>query len=198
MSGTRRRSIVGLASGATRRAVLGGMTAAGLSGIAAQTIGARPAEPGADFLDARYQQEGAVMELTITHLSPEGMHKNPAYSQAIVVAGNAKTIYIGGQNAVNAEGQVVGAGDVAAQTTQIFANLETVLAAAGATLHDVIKWTVYIVQGHDFLPGYAIFQQKWGTSAKPPVVTAAIVAGLANPEFLVEIEAIAVVDATAS
>jgi enamine deaminase RidA (YjgF/YER057c/UK114 family) len=133
------------------------------------------------------------MELTVTHLNPEGMHSNPAYSQAVAVTGNAKTIYVGGQNAVNAEGQVVGAGDMAAQTEQVLANVETVLAAAGASLHDVIKWNVYVVQGHDFMPGYAVFQEKWGTSAKPPIVTAAIVAGLAGPDFLVEIDAIAVV-----
>lgn len=135
------------------------------------------------------------MELTVTHLNPEGMHANPAYSQAITVSGNAKTVYIGGQNAVDADGRIVGAGDLAAQTEQIFVNLETVLSAAGATLHDVVKWTVYVVQGHDFMPGFAVFQRKWGTSAKPPIVTAAIVAGLAHPDFLVEIEAIAVVSA---
>lgn len=133
------------------------------------------------------------MDFAVTRLNPEGMHANPAYSQAVTVSGNARTIYIGGQNAVNAQGEIVGAGDIAAQTEQIFANLETVLAAAGATLHDVIKWTVYIVQGTDFMPGFAVFQQKWGTSAPPPIVTAAIVAGLAHPDFLVEIEAVAVV-----
>lgn len=133
------------------------------------------------------------MELTVTHLNPQGMHANPAYSQAVTVSGNAKTIYIGGQNAVDAEGKIVGAGDMAAQTEQIFVNLETVLGAAGATLHDVVKWTVFVVQGHDFMPGFAVFQHKWGTSAEPPIVTAAIVAALAHPDFLVEIEAVAVV-----
>jgi enamine deaminase RidA (YjgF/YER057c/UK114 family) len=136
-----------------------------------------------------------MAEPTITHLNPEGMHSNPAYSQGVAVAGNAKTIYVGGQNAVNAEGQIVGKGDVAAQTEQAIANLETVLAAAGASLHDVVKWTIFIVQGHDFMPGFAVYQQKWGTSAPPAAVSAVIVAGLANPEFLLEIEAIAVIGA---
>lgn len=132
------------------------------------------------------------MELAVNHLNPERMHLNPDFSQAVVVEGPARTIYIGGQNAVSPEGTVIGAGDIAAQTAQIFENLEVVLAAAGATLHDIVKWTIYVVQGHDFRPGFGIFQQKWGTSARPPAVSVVIVAGLANPEYLVEIEAIAV------
>ena len=138
------------------------------------------------------------MDPVVTHLNPEDMHVNPAYSQAVMVEGNARTIYIGGQNAVDASGAVVGVGDLAAQTEQVLANVESILAAAGATLHDVIKWSVYIVQGNDLGPGYAVFQQKWGTSAKPPAVTAMFVAGLAHPDFLVEIEAIAIPGAAAS
>jgi enamine deaminase RidA (YjgF/YER057c/UK114 family) len=132
------------------------------------------------------------MDLSVSHLNPEGMHLNPAFSQAVVVEGAARTIYIGGQNAVGPDGTVIGAGDIAAQTVRIFENLETVLSAAGATLHDVVKWTIFIVQGHDLGPGFAVFQQKWGPHARPPVVSMAFVAALANPEFLVEIEAIAV------
>lgn len=191
---------IGRNGNATRRAALSLLTALGLgSGLGlgardARTALRHPAEPPTDRRVIRQQEEDEV-ELTVTHLNPEGMHANPAYSQAVTVEGNAKTIYVGGQNAVNAEGQVVGAGDMAAQTEQILANMETVLAAAGASLHDVIKWNIYVVQGHDFMPGYAVFLQKWGTSAQPPAVTAAIVAGLANPDFLLEIEAIAVVAA---
>lgn len=131
------------------------------------------------------------MPANVTHLNPEGMHTNPAFTQAVVVEGAARTIYVGGQNAVDADGQIVG-DDLATQTEQVFANLETVLAAAGATLHDVVKWTIYVVQGHDIRPGFGVFQRVWGTKPNPPAISAAIVAALANPAFLVEIEAIAV------
>lgn len=131
------------------------------------------------------------MEPTIAHLNPEGMHVNPAFTQAVAVSGNVKTIYIGGQNAVSADGQVVG-DTLAAQTEQVFKNIEIVLAAAGATLHDTIKWTIYVVQGQDIAPGFAVFQKYWGASAPPPAISMIFVAGLANPGFLVEIEAIAV------
>jgi enamine deaminase RidA (YjgF/YER057c/UK114 family) len=132
------------------------------------------------------------VELTITHLNPEGMHANPVFSQAVVVEGAARTIYVGGQNAVSPDGQVVGVGDLVAQTEQVFTNLETVLAAAGATLHDIVKWTFYVVPGQDMLAGLGVFQRRWGTTARPPAISVAIVAGLAHPDFLVEIEAIAV------
>ena len=89
------------------------------------------------------------MEPTVTHLNPEAMHNNPAFTQAVIVEGAARTIYIGGQNAVNADGQIVG-NDLAAQTEQIFNNIETILTAAGATLHDIVKWNVFVVQGQEF------------------------------------------------
>jgi enamine deaminase RidA (YjgF/YER057c/UK114 family) len=119
------------------------------------------------------------------------MHRNPAFSQAVVVEGNARTIYVGGQNAVDAQGRVVGAGDLAAQTERTLENLATVLAAAGARLQDVVKWTVFAVQGQDARPAVGVFQRVWG-SAPPPAISVIAVAGLANPEFLVEVEAIAV------
>lgn len=132
------------------------------------------------------------MDVTITHLNPAGMHANPAYSQAVAVSGPAKTIYIGGQNAVTAAGETVGGSDLAAQTEQVFRNLETILIAAGATLHDIVKWTIYVVQGTDIATGVEVFQRAWGRTAHPPAISVVTVAGLGNPEWLVEIEAVAV------
>ncbi len=137
------------------------------------------------------------MEPTVTHLNPVGMHSNPAFTQAVAVSGNVKTIYIGGQNAVSADGQIVG-DTLATQTEQVFKNLEMVVVAAGATLHDIIKFTIYVVQGQDLTPGFTVFQRAWGASAKPPAVSMSFVAGVANPAFLVEIEAIAVIVTEAS
>jgi enamine deaminase RidA (YjgF/YER057c/UK114 family) len=131
----------------------------------------------------------------VRHVNPEEMHRNPAFSQAVVVEGAARTIYVGGQNAVAADGSIVGKGDLAAQTEQVYANLETVLRAAGATIHDVVKWTLYVVQGQDLRPGLAVFQRVWGERGNTPAISAAFVAELAHPDFLVELDAIAVVGA---
>ena len=68
----------------------------------------------------RDQDKGnTAMKGSVQHLNPDGLHKNPAYSQAVVVAGNAKTVYVGGQNAVDTSGQVVGKGDLETQTEQV-------------------------------------------------------------------------------
>jgi enamine deaminase RidA (YjgF/YER057c/UK114 family) len=133
------------------------------------------------------------MKAAVQHLNPDGMHKNPAYSQAIAVTGNVTTIYVGGQNAVDAAGKIVGKGDIKAQTEQVLKNVQTALAAGGAKLEHVVKWTVYIVQGQPLLPGFEAFQRAWSNRPNPPTITGLFVAGLANPDFLVEIDAIAVV-----
>jgi enamine deaminase RidA (YjgF/YER057c/UK114 family) len=59
------------------------------------------------------------MRRSVQLLNPEDLHKNPAYSQAVVTTGNIKTVYVGGQNAVNTSGEVIGKGDIAAQAEQI-------------------------------------------------------------------------------
>jgi enamine deaminase RidA (YjgF/YER057c/UK114 family) len=129
----------------------------------------------------------------VQHLNPDGMHKNPAFTQAIVVSGAVRTVYVGGQDAVDASGAIVGKGDFAAQSEQALANIETALAAAGAGLEHVVKWGLYIVAGQDLRAGFAAFQRAWGGRPNPPTVTMAFVAGLAHPDFLVEIDAVAVV-----
>jgi enamine deaminase RidA (YjgF/YER057c/UK114 family) len=61
------------------------------------------------------------MKGSVKQLNPEGLHKNPAYySQAVVTTGSGRTVYVGGQNAVDASGKVVGRGDIGAQAQQIF------------------------------------------------------------------------------
>ena len=109
-----------------------------------------------------------------------------------MVEGAAKTIYVGGQNAVRPDGAVVG-GTLAEQTRQALLNVQAALAAAGATLHDVVRWTIAIVDGHPPADGFAAFREAWGNAGDPPAISVHIVSGLAAPGFLVEIDAVAVV-----
>lgn len=129
----------------------------------------------------------------VRHLNPDDLPKNKAFTQVISVNGPVKTIYVGGQDAVDEQGNIVGKGDVGAQTQQVLANLQKALAAAGAALEHVVKWNVYIVQGQSLQQGFAAFQRAWGARPNPPAITGMFVAGLAHPDFLVEIDAIAVV-----
>ena len=127
-----------------------------------------------------------------TYINPESLVRNPAFTQAVVVEGPAKTIYVGGQNAVRPDGTVVG-GTLAEQTRQALLNVQTALAAAGATLHDVVRWTVAVVDGHPLADGFAAFGEAWGSAGDPPAISVHVVSALANPLFLVEIDAVAVV-----
>ena len=109
-----------------------------------------------------------------------------------IVSGDIKTIYIGGQNAVNPSGKIVGKSDITTQAKQTLNNVKEALKAVGADLSDVIKWTVYIVSGQSPQLAFQVFQEALGRQFKPPLVTVLFVAGLANPEFLLEVEAIAI------
>jgi enamine deaminase RidA (YjgF/YER057c/UK114 family) len=129
---------------------------------------------------------------TVEHLNPEGLHRSPAFTQAVAVTGPAKTVYVGGQNGVDASGVVVG-DDLRSQSVRAFANLEAALAAAGAGLEHVVKWTILAVEGQPIHEGFEAFQQVWGQRPNPPAITVAIVSDLGPPGALVEIEAIAVV-----
>lgn len=129
---------------------------------------------------------------TVEHLNPPGLPANPAFSQVIAVSGATKTVYVGGQNAVTKDG-IVGRGDLRAQTEQVLANIQTALAAAGAGLEHVVKWNVYIVHGQSLQPGFEVFQRVWAGRANPPTITGLFVSALANPDFLLEIDAVAVV-----
>lgn len=128
----------------------------------------------------------------IIHLNPAGMSSNPAFSQGVSVSGPVRTIYVGGQNGVGADGAVV-SDQVGDQTVRALRNLELVLVEAGAGLADVVSWSISVVQGQSLASGFAAFQQVWGDRPDPPAISFAFVAELANPQFLVEISAIAVV-----
>jgi enamine deaminase RidA (YjgF/YER057c/UK114 family) len=141
--------------------------------------------------DVKDQQ--AMNTSKVELMSPEGLHKNPAYSQLAVVEGNFRTIYIGGQNAVDKDGNLVGKGDMEAQARQVLENIQTAVKAGGGTFENIIKWNVYLLQGQPVEKALKVFQGAMSGMKQPPLITGVYVAGLANPEFLLEIEAIAVV-----
>lgn len=135
------------------------------------------------------------MSNQIQFLNPEGLPKNPAFSQVAITQGNGKTIYIGGQDAMNEKGEIVGKGDLAVQTEQVMKNLQTALTACGAGFENVVKLTIYIVQGQDLRQGFQASQKYLGGLKNPPAITGIFVAALATPDYLVEIDAIAFVPA---
>ena len=118
-------------------------------------------------------------------INPDGLAR-PAVYTPVVTARGGRTIYISGQVSQDADGALVGKGDLVAQTEQIYRNLEGALAGAGATFNDVVKLNVYVV---NFKPEYRdLLQQVRGryvSKEHPPASTLIGVQALARPDFLV-------------
>jgi enamine deaminase RidA (YjgF/YER057c/UK114 family) len=130
---------------------------------------------------------------SVRYINPDSLNKNPAFTNVVVVEGNVKTVHIGGQDALNASGEIVGKGDIVAQTEQILANVRAALEAGGARPEHIIKWNIYVVEGQSLQAGFAAFQNAWPEVPNPPAITVVFVSGLAHPDFLVEMDAVAVV-----
>jgi len=130
--------------------------------------------------------------MSVEYVSPEGMYKSPVFSQGIILPANARILIIGGQNSVNEKGEVLHKGDAAGQTAQALANLQKVLAAAGAGVENLVKTTIIMKDDIDLRAAFGEWMKVWGDRPNTPTVTALRVAGLANPDFLIEIEAQAV------
>src|SRR5690606_37659797 len=126
------------------------------------------------------------MKSKIEYLNPDGLLKSPAFSQVVTIQGTGKTIYVGGQDAVNAQGETIGKGDLAAQTKQVMLNLQAALSACGATLDHLVKLTIYVLPEQDLYKGFQAAQKFIGKLPHPPVISVLVVAGLAHPDFLVE------------
>jgi enamine deaminase RidA (YjgF/YER057c/UK114 family) len=126
--------------------------------------------------------------------SPPQLPKPVGYSHIGEIT-SGKMIYIAGQVAMDAGGNIIGKGDYKAQLQQIFANLKTAVEAAGGSFRNIIKLNYYIVDTVDRSQFFAYreVRDQYVDTANPPVATVVIVKGLFLPEFLVEIEAIAVV-----
>ena len=125
---------------------------------------------------------------------PQGLLHNPAFSQ-VVVASGARMILTAGQVSIDEHGALVGAGDFAAQTAQCMRNVGLALTAAGASLADIVKITTYVV---DYRPELRAVIGKarapFFANRPPPASTLVGVTALALPEWLIEIEAVAVID----
>jgi enamine deaminase RidA (YjgF/YER057c/UK114 family) len=131
------------------------------------------------------------MDGKVTYINPEGLIKTPAFSQAVMTEGNGRTIYVGGQNAIDEKGNLIGKGNMSLQAEQVMRNVQTALAAAGATFSDVIKMNIYILQGQNANEAFKASQPFMKECPQPPAITGIFVAGLTNAEYLIEIEAVA-------
>jgi 2-iminobutanoate/2-iminopropanoate deaminase len=126
----------------------------------------------------------------VRYLNPPTLSKPTGYSHVVEVQ-RGRTIYIAGQVALDKSGNVVGKGDFAAQTTQVFENLKLALAAAGATFDNVVKVNTYVTDMSQLQVLRELRGKYYGANA--PASTLVQIGKLANEELMIEIEAIAVV-----
>jgi 2-iminobutanoate/2-iminopropanoate deaminase len=136
------------------------------------------------------------MPLQIERKQPPGMNVRmqqgkAAYSHVVTVNGPGKTIYIAGQLGRDAEGNIVGPGDMRPQMEQTFKNLEACLTAAGASWADVVKTNTFVTDYAAFSQCSDVRMRYFGIAV--PTSTTIQISGLAQPGAMVEIEMIAVV-----
>jgi enamine deaminase RidA (YjgF/YER057c/UK114 family) len=123
--------------------------------------------------------------------APEGVAAGRGYSQ--VVTGRGRLVVVSGQVAQDERGELVGAGNPAAQARRVFENLRRCLATAGAGFGDVVKLTFFVLDVAD-LPAVREARDAVIDTDRPPASTAVQVAALFAPGYLLEVEALALVD----
>ena len=126
-------------------------------------------------------------------LKPTGISPANGYSHVVVVA-PGKLAFISGQVANNAQGQLVGKGDLKAQTEQVFENLKTALSAAGTSFEHVVKITWFIKDYKpESLAGLREVRDRYVSKTSPPASSLVGVSSLFQNDYLIEVEAVAVV-----
>jgi enamine deaminase RidA (YjgF/YER057c/UK114 family) len=130
--------------------------------------------------------------MEIIRMQPAGLVKSPAFSHVAIVPPGATTIYVGGQNGVDETGSLVSS-DIVEQSIRALDNASIALEAAGASLADVVQWSVSIAMDADINAAYGAIAPRLAGTGTPPLVVAARVAGLGVPGALIEVSAIAAV-----
>src|ERR1700752_1597618 len=140
---------------------------------------------------------GDTMAIKREKIQPQGVHVvmragHPAYTHVVTVSGTGKMIFVAGQLARDAQGNCVGKGDMRAQIQQVGENIKTCLEAAGPTLEDIVKTNTFVTDYEEFAKPPDMRMRYFGPA--PPTSTTVQISRLADPDAMIEIEAIAVVD----
>jgi len=130
-------------------------------------------------------------------IQPQGLHiamraGHPAYTHVVTVSGTGKMVFVAGQLARDANGNCVGKGDMRAQIQQVGENIKACLEAAGATLADIVKTNTFVTDYEEFSKHGDMRRRYFG----PATLTSTTVqiSRLADPDAMIEIEAVAVID----
>jgi enamine deaminase RidA (YjgF/YER057c/UK114 family) len=131
--------------------------------------------------------------MTLECINPKDLFPPETYTHVIVGSGK-KLVFVAGQVAEDQHGKLIGAGDLAAQARQAYANVGRALAAAGARPDQVAKLTIYVVQyRRELLPAIEAGRTAVFGNHKPADALIGV-AALSSPDFLIEVEALALID----
>jgi enamine deaminase RidA (YjgF/YER057c/UK114 family) len=136
------------------------------------------------------------MALTREHINPPDLFRHPSFTRVVTVAGAMKLVFISGQTASDEHYRAVAPGDYAAQYRKVMENLEIQLRAAGATWDDVVYRRVYTLDVDALIAALRADSGRANWSAEtPPGSTLVGVTRLSDPDFLVEVDLLGVVEA---
>ncbi len=127
-------------------------------------------------------------------INPKTLLAPPGYSH-IARVNKGTIVYLAGQVSADASGQLVGAGNFEAQAEQVYSNVKLAVEAAGGTMADIVKLNTYIVAEVDpaEVPKLRAVRNRYVNTAQPPASTLVYVSRLAQPGWLVEVEAVAAI-----
>jgi reactive intermediate/imine deaminase len=144
-----------------------------------------------EIRSAKENQTMNRTETAVKFIKSDKLSPSVGYSQAVTVM-SGRLVYVAGQVAMDPSGKLIGPGDFRAQTAQIFENLKAALTASGASFDNVVKLNSYFVDIKQ-APVFREVRDKYIDVTHPPVSTAVEVRRLVREEWLLEVEAIAVV-----
>jgi reactive intermediate/imine deaminase len=126
----------------------------------------------------------------VEFINPSAIAAPRGYTHVVDVR-HGRMVFISGQVALDREGNVVGAGDIKAQAEQVFKNLQAAVEAAGGSFKDVVKLNIYLTDASE-IAALREIRDRYVNVKAPPASTAVVISRLFRPEFLIEIEAVAV------
>jgi len=129
--------------------------------------------------------------MEVDFVNPATVHKPMGYTHVVSIRDPGKVLYVSGQVAKDHQGNMVGVGDLEAQTRQAYENLSSILKSQGATLSDIVKMNIYTTR-LDQIASIKKVHDQYFSPDRLPATTLVEVAGLAHKDFLIEIEAVAV------
>lgn len=128
----------------------------------------------------------------VSFINPKEVATPTGYTQVVLAESPKRVIFISGQVSIDQKGEVVGRGDLEVQTRQAYSNLLAILRSQGASFKDVVKLNTYTTEPEKVAIVRKV-RNEFVSAEAPPASTFIGVTALADPSYLIEVEAVAVI-----